>query len=107
MIDGDSVRDPVNLVPIMGDEQNRAVIFPQGAEQLAFQLPTEIGIQGGEGLVQHQKTGTTNEHPRQSTALLLTAGELGGSMLFQSLQVEFADVFGSQRRFFLLTALFP
>ena len=99
-INGNAVGDPIHLVPVMGHEQHRAVIFPQGTEQLTLQLPAQVGVQRREGLIQHYDAGLANEHSGQRTSLLLAAGELTGGVMLQTFQMEFSNIFGNQRRVF-------
>ena len=63
------VRDPLNLLPVVGDHQQRAVRF-QLNEKL-FDNPGSLCIQGTGGLVAQQHFRFQHERPSDAKTLLL------------------------------------
>ena len=79
--DDDPIGQGVGVHGIVGDEQVNPVIGGQMAAQVAANLSTGAGVEGGEGLVEEQQPGFGGEGPGQCDPLGLTAGEGPGSVL--------------------------
>ena len=74
--DADPVRHGQRLLLVVGDEQSGgAEPLLQGADLLA-QLQPDLGVQGGQRLVEQQHPGLDGQRAGQGDALLLAAGEL-------------------------------
>ena len=63
----------------MGDEQGGGAELLLERADLLAQLEPDLGVQGGQRLVEQQHPGLDGERPGQRDALLLAAGQLVGN----------------------------
>ena len=80
-----AVGDGHGLLLIVGDENGGDVHVLLDLANLHAQVLTDLGVQGGERLVQKQHLGLHHQGAGQGYALLLTARKLAGTLIFLAL----------------------
>jgi hypothetical protein len=86
--DDELIRQQAGLRPVMGNHQDGNV---QGAKMVAeifSQGLAQIGVEGGEGLVEEKKARLNDEGAGESDALLLAAGDLARAAMALCGEVE-------------------
>ena len=78
----------------MADEQSDTAIILQCFAQFAFDLAAQVRIERGKRLVEQQRFGSRRERPRESHALLLTAGKRRGMAVFKAGKMHRCDLIG-------------
>ncbi|BFO14685.1 hypothetical protein SHKM778_10730 [Streptomyces sp. KM77-8] len=78
----------------MGDEDHRAALLPVQPDHFLLHVPPDQRVERAERLVEEEDFGVDGQSPCQTDALALTAGELGGSALFQARQPDLGDDLG-------------
>ncbi len=68
--------EAVGLLQVVGHQQGRHPAALQQLAQLLLQLAAQVGVLGGEGLIQQQQLRLDRQGPHQGDALLLPAREL-------------------------------
>src|SRR5690606_2837991 len=91
----DLIADGECLVLVMGDQQCADAPGLQDVANFGGQAATQVTIQVGEGLVQQQQGRLGSQCPGQCYPLLLSAGQLMGIALAETVQIDqfqqFAD----------------
>ena len=85
---GDPAAHVVGFFSAVCHHQHLAPEALQHIPQLDLQRVAQVGVQRRERLVQHQHPRLVHKDPCQGDALLLAAGELGRTMVFQSFQLH-------------------
>ena len=98
----DLVGDAHGLLLVVGDEDGGDLGFPLDPADLLPGLEPEPGIQIGKGLVQQQNAGHFDKSPGNGHPLLLTAGELAGLSVLESVDLHQPGGFQGPALHFLL-----
>ena len=76
--EGDAVGKRHGFFLVVGDEEKRDAEFALEGFQFALHLLAEVGVEGGERLVEEKKLRAIDERASESDALLLAAAESEG-----------------------------
>ena len=82
-----------HLAPVVGDPQDGAGELLQSLRQFHFQLILQIAVQGREGFVQQDGFRFRRQDAGQGCPLLLTAGDLAGTLVRHLIQPELTKFF--------------
>ena len=86
--DADAVAEPERLVDVVAHVEHRGLHEVEHVEQGLFKRALEVGVKGGERLVEHEDAGTRRNHARKRHALLLAAGKASRIALGELLHGE-------------------
>ena len=86
--DHDPVGEAHGLLLVVGDEDDRDAQVALDLLQLLAHLLADLGVQGGEGLVEKQQGGLQEQGAGNGDTLLLAAGELAGILLFRAAHAD-------------------
>ena len=75
---GDAIREGEGLFLIVGDEEEGDADAALEALEFGADLFAEVGVEGGEGLVEEEDFGLEDEGAGEGDALFFAAGEFGG-----------------------------
>ena len=104
--DSDGGTHVVGLGAVMRHHQHFAPEAVEQVSELDFQRVAQMPVEGRERLVQKKQLRVADQDARQGDTLLLPAGELGRSVVFQSLQAHEGDHLVRSARLYC-AVLFP
>ena len=76
-----------HLVPAVADQNGSAAEVPEQGQHLPLHLVPQVGVQGGERLIQHQDPGLSHQDPGKGGPLLLSPGQFVGIAVLQPPQL--------------------
>ena len=91
------VTEAQGLFAVVGDQQEGDAYLSLNALQLAAHAAAQIGIEGGEGLIQQQGRRRVDQGPGQSHPLLLATRELVGATLGEGGELHHLQPFADAR----------
>ncbi len=103
----DAVAKAQRLVDIVAHIEDRPLVGIEQAHEILLEHAFQMGVQGAEGLVQHEDAGPGRQHARQRHALLLSARELRRIALAEAAQAEAFQFLGDDPRPLFFSHLAP
>src|SRR5918996_5259114 len=82
------IRQIDRFIDLVRDEKHRLSRFPPDAQQFGLHDFTGLGVERGKRLIHNKYLWVHRQCPRQVAALLHTAGEFMGKVVFEPLQAD-------------------